>query len=159
MRSDQDLQGHLEAQHDVINLRSSIQSRAVNVLQCDLCEITAPTREYLMTHISTHHSSQKVNPREAVCNICGDTFTTKPASLQHTKRHDAPRKTCDVCGVNHSPKCTFNRHTLVQHEPNQENSGNMKAKTQELRHICGPCNKTFQHQSHLKPHVSSGHNQ
>ena len=35
----------------------------------------------------------------------------------------------------------------------------MEAKAQELQHICGPCNKTFKHQSHLKPHVIPSHNQ
>ena len=99
----QNLRRHLKVQHDVIDLRHPIQSNTVDELHCDMCEMTNPTREYLMTHISTHHSSKNVNLSETVCNICGNISTIRLAKLQHAKRHNTPEQICEVCGINRSP--------------------------------------------------------
>lgn len=124
-------------------------------------------------HPAIRNSHEKICNREiqAICNVCGCNFRSKPALSRHLVTHGDPQFKCDTCD-----KRFFSKIRLLKHFPvhtNERNYGckicGKRFKTSEANHVhkrthtneapyaCHLCDQRFKYSNLLKIHMEKGH--
>lgn len=117
---------------------------------------------------------KKEKPPQArvICEQCGKDILKSRLSDHIGAKHNGKRFECDLCKSSYVEKANLIRHMFYKHLKNQrlypcnmcdkiyEQSGSRslhikKIHTNDLRHVCGVCNKRFVKPSKLKYHMAT----
>ncbi|VVC94541.1 unnamed protein product [Leptidea sinapis] len=104
-------------------------------------------------------------------NSCGKSFKSTALAKAHIRKvHCAVRQfVCEICGADFTARYLLKRHYLVHGgkvecpvckkflSGRTNMSVHLQSHTDERRHKCIDCDKSFNRSSHLKRHVQSAH--
>ncbi|XP_023303972.2 zinc finger protein 420 [Lucilia cuprina] len=179
------LQRHIETRH---NKDPTIQKPQFD---CDMCEKKFTTKAYLAKHkllhtdrlyackhcsetftekeqMKEHQKKKHAQPRNFLCNICGDSFQRNEYLKIHMRRHtgEKPYK-CRFCekGFPRSTDLKMHERYHIGHKPNLCNlcgkgfhrpynlTIHMRTHTGEKPYKCNQCPQAFAQSNDLKAHI------
>uniref|UniRef100_A0A8D9EYM0 Zinc finger protein Xfin n=1 Tax=Cacopsylla melanoneura TaxID=428564 RepID=A0A8D9EYM0_9HEMI len=133
-------QQHALAQQSVVQ-----QTPVPQVYQCELCDVTYPTRTERWNHVNEKHGGdEKLTCPQAQC---GKVFVSSVLLAEHAAHHaeqgDYPN-TCEICGKMWKSRVEYFKHVMGVHP-------------YCLPQVCGICLKIFLSVPDLRDHVKSKH--
>ncbi|KAM7347048.1 uncharacterized protein ACRADG_006716 [Cochliomyia hominivorax] len=179
------LQRHIETRH---NKDPTVQKPQFD---CDMCEKKFTTKAYLAKHkllhtdrlyackhcsetfpekeqMKEHQKKKHAQPRNFLCNICGDSFQRNEYLKIHMRRHtgEKPYK-CRFCekGFPRSTDLKMHERYHIGHKPNLCNlcgkgfhrpynlTIHMRTHTGEKPYKCNQCPQAFAQSNDLKAHI------
>lgn len=118
--------------------KTHAESKAEEVIQCDICSDTFDAVNQLRVHVARNHAG--VKPYK--CTHCDKRFNTPSHRADHEESHSTERKyQCEMC------ESKFKSHRVLQ--------SHMKIHTEGKTHACPICGKLFSRSFHVKLHYKT----
>lgn len=150
-------------------LRHASEHTSENAVECDQCSESFKNLTALKKHAAVHKSKRAPRKEKAVsyiCMDCGKKFYRLKAFEKHQLTHKYVCDHCEACFVSNklleehraSDSC---KSKILNSSSLDSNTNNNSFESEERKHSCTVCNKSFSRKSalegHMASHFSDGH--